>query len=152
MIDSQHSLKHALIIKTWEARIASCYKLLSAGITVATYSCCTGIPHFMCFALLCFSDGAFSFFFFLFFFFTNWRQNPSPAKKLWLILLWYSLYYRGLELNPQYLQGIVFDSAKSLCQRVSRHCSLSSNILIICQDSGIGNSTECRWPEKHCLG
>ena len=38
-------------------------------------------------------------------FFTNWKQDPPPAQRLQLTLLRYLLCC-GLELNPQYLQGV----------------------------------------------
>lgn len=36
-------------------------------------------------------------------FLRNWRQDPPRPKRSWPILLWYSLYYSGLDLNLQYL-------------------------------------------------
>lgn len=38
-------------------------------------------------------------------FFTS-KARPLPIKRLQLALLWYSLYWGGLELNPQYLWGM----------------------------------------------
>lgn len=57
------------------------------GITVKAYLV------LLLFTLLYFTDAAF---------FTNWKkQDPPPAKSLWLILLSYLLYCGGLEPNTQ---------------------------------------------------
>lgn len=37
-------------------------------------------------------------------FFTNWRHDPLPGKKSQLALLWDSLYFNGLDPNPQSLR------------------------------------------------
>lgn len=48
-------------------------------------------------------------------FFTNWRQNPSPAKILWLTLLRCWLYDGGLKPKPQYLWGVCLYNTSSVC-------------------------------------
>ena len=49
------------------------------------------------FTVLCFAEGAFC---------INQKQDPPPAKGLQLSLLQCSPYYRGLDLNLQYLRGM----------------------------------------------
>lgn len=41
-------------------------------------------------------------------FLTYWKQDPPPAKRLWLTLSCYSLNCDGLEPKLQYLWGMQF--------------------------------------------
>lgn len=56
---------------------------------------CPAIPHYIAFPHLSLTDIAF---------FTNWRYDPLPAKKSQLASLWGSLYFNGLDWNPQSLR------------------------------------------------
>lgn len=57
----------------------------SAGfIMILPFKLRAGIPSFIAFVLLCFTDGC------CFGLFTNWGQGPPPAKRFRLALLWES--------------------------------------------------------------
>ena len=132
-----------LIMTIGEATVASRYKLLSVAVTVVTASGCPGKPRFI---VLCFTELHRRHFFF---FLNKLKARPSTSRKIMTSFI--AILTLSQRSGPEPAvppRSAIFDwillNAYVWQETVSRPCSISGDILVLGQDSSIGNSTALR--------